>query len=450
MENTCTFKFGDREYSGNFLGVDEGFVFINIGERHVAYNAKYVSDLTVNGKTFFFFYINDKGEFLTPVNLDEALDRIISAEPSTNRADVIMIEKMKTDIVNQITSVKDEQIKQLFEEIRALKDQIVNIKNENTRLKQELVLYENGDKLAKTTEQKIKEYEDKIISIEARLKNITSIMSDPVVGVPEKEENKKEFIDLMKKVIDVMFIKNNAQSYMQRKKEKNVISEKRTSMGLMQFDKLLNGGLTYGNSILISFENYTGGDLFSAYVLRGGVESKEQVFLVLNGITEENFWKITRRTEVGFTAEEVRQLSARGLLFVYQIKDMNELQDVLDGFINTSSDVPSRMIVYTIDSFININSSIFLSQFNYIKYIFDGKKRNLFLFVTDYPDLQGEIVRLQSICKGSIQFKKQDLDERVSLRLKIQGLTNDAQKWLGYEITEEGSFDIQSPNIRRV
>ena len=55
MEDICTFKFGDAEHSGRFLGVDEGFVFVNIGQRHVAYNARYISDFTVNGKTFFFF-----------------------------------------------------------------------------------------------------------------------------------------------------------------------------------------------------------------------------------------------------------------------------------------------------------------------------------------------------------------------------------------------------------
>jgi len=232
MEDICTFKFGDAEHSGRFLGVDEGFVFVNIGQRHVAYNARYISDFTVNGKTFFFFYINDKGEALTPINIDEVLDRIISAEPSTNRADVVMIEKMRTDIVNQITSVKDEQIKQLLEEIRNLKNQIVNMKNENMALRQELGLYESGSKLAKSTEQKIKEYENKIISIEARLKNITSIMSDPVNNVSNTDEDKKELKELMKRAINLMSKKNNMQSYMQRRKEKDAISEGRTSMGL--------------------------------------------------------------------------------------------------------------------------------------------------------------------------------------------------------------------------
>jgi KaiC/GvpD/RAD55 family RecA-like ATPase len=234
------------------------------------------------------------------------------------------------------------------------------------------------------------------------------------------------------------------------RRPKPQLQEGRASTGVEQLDKLLKGGLTYGNSVLVTYENFTYGDLLSVYLLRGGIESKEKVYLVLNGIDEEAFWQMTKKTYVKFEPEEIFDLKGKGVLKVMQVQDFNEFQMVVDEYINAPKDEASRMIVYTINSFIYSENFInFITQFSSLKYMFDGTKKNIFLFLTEYSD-RSDLQRVYSICKGIIQFKVQELEDRINLRLRVQGLSNEVQSWLGYYITDDGAFQIESPNIRRV
>jgi len=469
-EDVCKVNFEDREYSGKFLGVDDGFIFLTTGEKHIALNLEYVTDLTINGNRVFFFFLKEGSEALVPVSLKDKLVDISKLSPPDQGVDIVTVEKIKTDVVNQITAVKDEQIRQLAQELASLKQQLNGLSTENAELKQELALYESGKNLAPPVKERLDEYEKKLASIEAKLKNFTELIStDSVsqnVGQPQPAppqspqpvpqpisqdmpckdqkvllEDMKELYKKMLKIVSTPGISRRPKPHVQ---------EGRVSTGVEQLDKLLKGGLTYGNSVLVAYENFTYGDLLSVYLLRGGIDSKEKVYLVLNGIDEEAFWQMTKKTYVKFEPEEIFELKDKGILKVLQIKDFNEFQVVMDEYINAPKDEASRMVVYTINSFIYSDNFInFITQFSSLKYMFDSTKKNIFLFLAEYGD-RSDLQRVYSICKGIIQFKVQELEDKITLKLRVQGLSNEVQSWLGYYITDDGAFQIESPNIRRV
>jgi len=469
-EDVCKVKFEDREYSGKFLGVDDGFVFLTSGEKHIALNLEYVTELTINGNRVFFFFLKEGSEALVPVSLKDKLVDISQLRPPDQYVDIVTVEKIKTDVVNQITAVKDEQIRQLAQELASLKQQLNDLSTENARLKQELALYESGEKLAPSVKEKLDAYQRKLASIEAKLKNISELLPkdfmlqkvgqsqpSPQPATPPSSQQgqsdppstdlkaiHEDMKELYKKMLRVVSSPGTSR------RPKPQLQEGRASTGVEQLDKLLKGGLTYGNSVLVTYENFTYGDLLSVYLLRGGIDSKEKVYLVLNGIDEEAFWQMTKKTYVKFEPEEIFDLKGKGILKVMQAQDFNEFQMLVDEYINAPKDEASRMIVYTINSFIYSENFInFITQFSSLKYMFDGTKKNIFLFLTEYSD-RSDLQRVYSICKGIIQFKVQELEDRINLRLRVQGLSNEVQSWLGYYITDDGAFQIESPNIRRV
>ncbi|MGB9774483.1 MAG: hypothetical protein ACP5KL_05980 [Thermoplasmata archaeon] len=443
MDDTCTFVFGDRRYTGRFLGIDEGFVFVNVGGRHIAFNVEYLSEFEMNGRVFFFFFTDDRGNVLTPVNIDSAVKRLVEAVPSKPMVDVVTVEKMKTELITQLTVEKERELSQKQAEIESLKAEVSRLKAEVEDLRQDLALYESGEKLAPAVEGKIRAYEERMNRILTKLKDFAESRQDtPLPKAPADPE----FKELLKKVVNVL--SSPRPNY--RRPVGTGVVQGRTTTGLIQFDKLLNGGLTYGNSVLVSFETFTGGELLSLHLLMGGIDSGERVVLLLNGISELNFWLMSRRTGLGLTNEHIFNLKTAGRLTVAEVKDVGDLQMEIDEFIHSGED-KGRMIVYTIDSFIEGSVYLnFIAQFGYLKYALEGKNRNIFLFMTSYPDREDVTQRVMGITKGVIQFRKQEYEDKVVLKMKIQGLTNDVQKWLDYQLSEDGSFEIQSPNVRKI
>lgn len=439
---TVSFRFDGKEVNGEYVDIEDGFIFVSVNGKLYSYNLEYISNLQIDGKPLYFFFVNGEGDTMVPVNIREEISKLMDSTK------LVILQKRMQEI--EIDSQKKEaHIRDVVNENMQLKDEIARkdkeismLKEENQRLREELNAYINGTKMAENVRSRLEKYESEF----RELKRIFTQYFPSAKEATEENDVKQ----LYAKMLELIQRKSDGGAR-EVKREVSNIKADRTTTGVMQFDKILGGGLTYGNFVLVTFENFTGGDLLLYYLIKGGLEKNERVVIVLNGIREDIVWKQYGRM-FDVSADAVQKDSRVSVIEIDTLDPqvfLERLYNEIDGFVNMDNS-EARMLVYTVETLIGgMNYFNFSNQFKDMKFNLEGKKKNIFFFLNDYPGISDNVQKILGIFNGIIEFKKFDMDAGTLLRLRVQGLTSENFRWLNYEIIDN-SFNIQSPNVRRI
>ncbi|MGC8991931.1 MAG: RAD55 family ATPase, partial [Thermoplasmata archaeon] len=240
-------------------------------------------------------------------------------------------------------------------------------------------------------------------------------------------------------------IKSEILRQLKNYKEFNLSRNKNlASTGSIKIDMVLKGGIPYGNSIMVSYTPFAGGDLFSLLLIYGGLKSNENVYVILNGISKNDFLVLFNTFKSDLNDEELTRLS---------IKEIDNIEDIISeasNFVSKNTEDRERFIVYNIDKFLfNGEISKYTSYLNSIKYSIKNTRKLLFIFVTYSKQFDRDIQLLSTYFSALLEFHDQEIGDKIIHTFRVQGIPAEKYKWLSYNI-DGIEFDLESPNIRTI
>ncbi len=407
------------------------------------------------------------------LQLDESMKKIKIFQDTLNEL------QTKFDNLNQANNRLTEQLKKfssgeiipdsLKAKLEEFKVKLEEKEKEIENLKNEIESIKNKPNIELTNEQlnilkAIEEYRkrtnvDPFKAIESYIKLSTKSVEKPVEKEKEKIEGAKlpstENITKKEELFPNLFqggpqsnqsgVKSEIMRQMKNYKDFNATRNKNlASTGSIKIDMVLKGGIPYGNSIMVSYTPFAGGDLFSLLLIYGGLKSNERVHVILNGINKNDFLILFNTFKIDFTDEELSKLK------ITEIENIADIITEASSFASRNSDEKERMIIYNIDKFLfNGEISKFTSYLNSIKYSIKNMKKLLFVFVTYSKQFDRDIQLLSTYFSSLIEFHDQEIGDKIIHTFRVQGIPAEKYKWLSYNI-DGIEFDLESPNIRTI
>jgi archaellum biogenesis ATPase FlaH len=407
------------------------------------------------------------------IQLDEALKKIKLFQDTLNEL------QNKLDNLNKANAILTEQLKKfssgeiitepIKEKLNEFKMELEEKENEIIRLKEELEKIKNVPNINLTESQlnilrAIEEYQkktnvDPFKAIESYIKLVSKASEKQITQDKSKVETTKIQTQEIPQKKDDLFpnifqttgkeVQQNIKSEILRQlknyKEFNLSRNKNlASTGSIKIDMVLKGGIPYGNSIMVSYTPFAGGDLFSLLLIYGGLKSNENVYVILNGISKNDFLVLFNTFKSDLNDEELTRLS---------IKEIDNIEDIISeasNFVSKNTEDRERFIVYNIDKFLfNGEISKYTSYLNSIKYSIKNTRKLLFIFVTYSKQFDRDIQLLSTYFSALLEFHDQEIGDKIIHTFRVQGIPAEKYKWLSYNI-DGIEFDLESPNIRTI